>query len=93
MSNAGNIQPPVGYRNISNQYSIMTKIDKEHPQMREYARGKGWWDGKSQFNFAVVYSYMTPARIEEAGSRYHEGKMLLDRSNGQSIHCIDTEVM
>lgn len=53
--------------------------------MREYARGKGWWDGKSQFNFAVVYSYMTPARIEEAGSRYHEGKTLLDRNNGQLI--------
>lgn len=79
----------MGYRNISNQYGITTKIDKEHPQMREYARGKGWWDGKSQFNFAVVYSYMTPARIEEAGSRYHEGKTLLDRSNGQSIHCVD----
>lgn len=61
--------------------------------MREYARSKGWWDGKSQFNFAAVYSYMTPAKIEEAGSRYHEGKTLLDRSNGQPLHCVDTEVM
>lgn len=60
--------------------------------MREYARSKGWWDGKSQFNFAAVYSYMTPARIEEAGSRYHEGKSLLDKSNGQTLLCADTEV-
>ncbi|XP_028991684.1 secernin-3 isoform X1 [Betta splendens] len=71
-----------GYRNISNQYSITTKIDKEHPGMREYAQSKGWWDGKSQFNFATVYSYATTARMEAAGSRYCEGKKLLKKSNG-----------
>lgn len=72
-----------GYRNISNQYGIRTKIDKEHPGMREYARSKGWWDGETQFNFATVYSFMTTARIEEAGNRYCEGKKLLKKSNGQ----------
>ncbi|XP_071330974.1 secernin-3 [Trachinotus anak] len=71
-----------GYRNISNQYGITTKIDKEHPEMREYARSKGWWDGKSEFNFATVYSFMTTARIEASGSRYCEGKALLEKSNG-----------
>lgn len=71
-----------GYRNISNQYGITTKIDKEHPEMREYARTKGWWDGKCQFNFATVYSYLTTARIEAAGNRYCEGKTLLEKSNG-----------
>nr|XP_046260108.1 secernin-3 [Scatophagus argus] len=71
-----------GYRNISNQYSITTKIDKEHPEMRGYAQSKGWWDGKTQFNFATVYSFMTTARIEEAGNRYCEGKKLLEKSNG-----------
>ncbi|XP_069558699.1 secernin-3 [Brachyistius frenatus] len=71
-----------GYRNISNQYGITTKIDKEHPQMREYARSKGWWDGKTQFNFATVYSFMTTARIEASSSRYCEGKKLLEKSNG-----------
>ncbi|KAJ0005649.1 hypothetical protein NQD34_015543 [Periophthalmus magnuspinnatus] len=71
-----------GYRNISNQYGITTKIDREHPEMRDYARSKGWWDGKSQFNFATVYSYLTTARIEASGSRYCEGKMLLEKSNG-----------
>ncbi|XP_076603011.1 secernin-3 [Chaetodon auriga] len=72
-----------GHRNISNQYGITTKIDKEHPEMREYARSKGWWDGKSQFNFATVYSFITTARIEAAGSRYCEGKKLMEKSNGQ----------
>ncbi|KAM8748922.1 secernin-3 [Acanthopagrus schlegelii] len=78
-----------GYRNISNQYGITTKIDKEHPGMREYARSKGWWDGETQFNFATVYSFMTTARIEEAGNRYCEGKKLLEKSNGH----ITAEVM
>ncbi|XP_056244456.1 secernin-3 [Seriola aureovittata] len=71
-----------GYRNISNQYGIKTKIDKEHPEMREYARSKGWWDGETEFNFATVYSFMTTARIEASGSRYCEGKALLEKSNG-----------
>ncbi|XP_062287190.1 secernin-3 [Scomber scombrus] len=71
-----------GYRNISNQYSITTKIDKEHPGMREYAQSQGWWDGKTQFNFATAYSFMTTARIDASGSRYCEGKKLLEKSNG-----------
>ncbi|KAI3355801.1 hypothetical protein L3Q82_004367 [Scortum barcoo] len=71
-----------GYRNISNQYSITTKIDKAHPEMKEYARDKGWWDGQTPFNFATVFSFMTTARIEASGSRYCEGKKLLEKSNG-----------
>lgn len=71
-----------GYRNISNQYGITTKIDKEHPKMREYAQSKGWWDGQTEFNFATVYSFMTTARIEASGSRYCEGKQLLEKSDG-----------
>uniref|UniRef100_A0A2I4AN05 Secernin-3 isoform X2 n=1 Tax=Austrofundulus limnaeus TaxID=52670 RepID=A0A2I4AN05_AUSLI len=71
-----------GYRNISNQYGITTKIDKEHPEMRAYAQSKGWWDGKTEFNFAAVYSYLTTARIESAGSRYCDGKKLLEKRNG-----------
>ncbi|XP_029936144.1 secernin-3 [Myripristis murdjan] len=71
-----------GYRNISNQYGITTKIDKEHPGMREYAKSQGWWDGQAQFNFAEVYSFLTTGRIEASGSRYCEGKNLLEKSNG-----------
>ncbi|XP_061647924.1 secernin-3 isoform X1 [Phyllopteryx taeniolatus] len=71
-----------GYRNISNEYNITTKIDREHPDLRKYAQRKGWWDGKVQFNFAAVYSYMNTGRIEASGSRYCEGKKLLQKSNG-----------
>uniref|UniRef100_A0A3P8Z4K2 Secernin 3 n=1 Tax=Esox lucius TaxID=8010 RepID=A0A3P8Z4K2_ESOLU len=71
-----------GYRNISNQYSITTKIDKEHPGMREYAKSQGWWDGKAPFSFAETYSFMDTARIEASGSRFCEGRKLLERSKG-----------
>ncbi|CAJ1079409.1 secernin-3 [Xyrichtys novacula] len=71
-----------GHRNISNEYDITTKIDKEHPEMREYAKHKGWWDGKAQFNFARVYSYATPGRIGASGSRYCEGKKMLRKNDG-----------
>ncbi|XP_037344423.2 secernin-3 [Pungitius pungitius] len=71
-----------GHRNISNQYSITTKIDKEHPEMREYARGQGWWDGATPFNFSTAFSFTTTARIEASGSRYCEGKKLLEENNG-----------
>ncbi|KAJ8352050.1 hypothetical protein SKAU_G00235260 [Synaphobranchus kaupii] len=72
-----------GYRNISNQYSITTKIDREHPEMREYARSRGWWDEKDQFNFARVYSYMNTATIEASSRRYCEGRKMLEKSKGQ----------
>ncbi|KAG9341000.1 hypothetical protein JZ751_020195 [Albula glossodonta] len=71
-----------GCRNISNQYSITTMIDREHPKMREYAKSQGWWDGKAQFNFAAVYSYMNTARIDASGSRYCEGRKLMEKSKG-----------
>ncbi|KAM6955611.1 secernin-3 [Lycodopsis pacificus] len=71
-----------GHRNISNQYGITTKIDKEHPEMREYARSQGWWDGETPFNFSTVYSFTTTARMEASGSRYCEGKKLLEKSKG-----------
>uniref|UniRef100_A0A3Q2YWG0 Secernin 3 n=1 Tax=Hippocampus comes TaxID=109280 RepID=A0A3Q2YWG0_HIPCM len=71
-----------GYRNISNEYNITTKIDREHPDLRKYAQRKNWWNGKSQFNFAAVYSYKNTSRIEASGSRYCEGKKLLQKSHG-----------
>ncbi|KAF7668752.1 hypothetical protein LDENG_00284170 [Lucifuga dentata] len=71
-----------GHRNISNEYGITTKIDKEHAGMREYAQSKGWWDGKSQFNFTAVFSWVSTASIDDAGSRYCEGKNLLEKHNG-----------
>ncbi|MBN3300292.1 SCRN3 protein, partial [Amia calva] len=71
-----------GPRNISNQFSITTRIDKEHPELREYARSKGWWDSKREFNFAGVFSYMNTARIDASGSRYCKGRKLLEKNKG-----------
>ena len=75
-----------GFRNISNEYSITTRMDREHPKLREYAQSKGWWDGVSEFNFAKAYSYMTTARIEASDSRYCEGKKMMEKSNGEFMY-------
>ncbi|XP_016411548.1 secernin-3-like [Sinocyclocheilus rhinocerous] len=71
-----------GYRNISNEYSITTKIDREHPELRTNAEKQRWWNGKAEFNFAKVYSYSSTARIQAAGRRYCEGRKLLQKSEG-----------
>ncbi|KAM4626628.1 secernin-3 isoform 1-T2 [Discoglossus pictus] len=71
-----------GIRNISNNLSITTKIDREHPGMREHAKYKGWWDGKRQFNFAEEYSYFNPSRSSSSGDRFSEGFKLLRKNKG-----------
>ncbi|XP_072556922.1 secernin-3-like isoform X3 [Paramormyrops kingsleyae] len=82
-----------GHRNISNLYSITTKIDKEHPEMRQYAKSRGWWDGKSEFNFAEVYSYENTARIESARARYCAGHRMLEQSNADVTGHVTAETM
>ncbi|XP_072332424.1 secernin-3 isoform X1 [Scyliorhinus torazame] len=71
-----------GVRNISNQLSITTKINKEHPEMRSYAKSQGWWDGKIEFNFTAVYSYQDSAKMTETGNRYCTGLQLLNKHKG-----------
>ncbi|XP_019409221.1 PREDICTED: secernin-3 [Crocodylus porosus] len=71
-----------GVRNISNQLSITTKIDREHPEMRAYAKSKGWWDGEKEFDFAAVYSYVNTARMTMSRGRYCEGYKLLNKHKG-----------
>ncbi|XP_066431922.1 secernin-3 isoform X2 [Eleutherodactylus coqui] len=71
-----------GIKNISNNLSITTKIDREHPAMREYAKTKGWWDGRREFNFAAVYSYFNPSRSSSSGDRFCEGYKLLRKHKG-----------
>lgn len=72
-----------GIKNISNNLSITTKIDREHPRMKEYAKTKGWWDGKKEFNFAAVYSYFNPSRSSSSGDRFCEGYKLLRKHKGE----------
>lgn len=71
-----------GVRNISNQLSITTKIDREHPDMRSYAKQKGWWDGKKEFDFAATYSYLDTAKMMTSPGRYCEGYKLLNKHKG-----------
>ncbi|XP_074926210.1 secernin-3 isoform X1 [Chelonoidis abingdonii] len=71
-----------GVRNISNQLSVTTKIDREHPKMRDYAKSKGWWDGEKEFDFAAVYSYVNTARMTTSRGRYCEGYKLLNKHKG-----------
>lgn len=71
-----------GVRNISNQLSITTKIDREHPDMRNYAKQKGWWDGKKEFDFAATYSYLDTAKMMTSSGRYCEGYKLLNKHKG-----------
>ncbi|XP_040297797.1 secernin-3 isoform X1 [Bufo bufo] len=71
-----------GIKNISNNLSITSKIDREHPAMREYARTKGWWGGRKEFNFAAVYSYFNPSRSSSSGDRFCEGYKLLRKYKG-----------
>ncbi|XP_062044024.1 secernin-3 isoform X2 [Lepus europaeus] len=71
-----------GVRNISNQLSITTKINREHPDMKNYAKQKSWWDGKKEFDFAAVYSYLDTAKMMTSSSRYCEGYKLLNQHKG-----------
>ncbi|XP_072817289.1 secernin-3 isoform X2 [Vicugna pacos] len=71
-----------GVRNISNQLSITTKIDQEHPDVRNYAKQKGWWDGKKEFDFAAAYSYLDTAKMMISPGRYCEGYKLLNKHKG-----------
>ncbi|XP_053123048.1 secernin-3 [Hemicordylus capensis] len=72
-----------GVRNISNQLSITTKIDREHPAIRSYARSQGWWDGQKEFDFAATFSYVNTARMTTTRGRYCEGYKLLNKHSGR----------
>ncbi|XP_023786732.1 secernin-3 [Cyanistes caeruleus] len=82
-----------GVRNISNQLSITTKIDREHPELKEYAKSNGWWDGEKEFDFAAVYSYVNTARMTTSGGRYCEGYKLLNKHKGSITSEIMMEIL
>ncbi|XP_066483981.1 secernin-1 [Tiliqua scincoides] len=45
-----------GIKCICNQFSLTSKIDMEHPELRSYAESQGWWTADAEFNFAQVFS-------------------------------------
>ncbi|XP_072435293.1 secernin-3 isoform X1 [Chiloscyllium punctatum] len=69
-------------RNISNQLSITTKINKEHPELRSYAKDQGWWDGKTEFDFTAVYSHQDTTQMNETDNRHCTGLQLLNKHKG-----------
>ncbi|KAJ8788566.1 hypothetical protein J1605_005297 [Eschrichtius robustus] len=81
-----------GVRNISNQLSITTKIDREHPDMRSYAKQKGWWDGKKEFDFAATYSYLDTAKMMISPGRYCEGYKLLNKHKDEKSAIMNLHV-
>nr|CAD7201233.1 unnamed protein product [Timema douglasi] len=63
-----------GYRNISNNLTIGTKIDKCSRNLQETAKKNGFWDGQGDFHFTRVYS--KPIDLIE-GKRQKCGRDLL----------------
>jgi secernin len=50
--------------------------------MRSYAKQKGWWNGKKEFDFAATYSYLNTAKMMTSSGRYCEGYKLLNKHKG-----------
>ncbi|XP_062893216.1 secernin-2-like isoform X2 [Mobula hypostoma] len=72
-----------GAKNISNQLTITTEINEEHPDLRNYAQSQKWWDGEGDFNFSQVFSPTNPpVRMEAAKARYSGGQELLRKQEG-----------
>ncbi|XP_072105946.1 secernin-2-like isoform X2 [Mobula birostris] len=72
-----------GAKNISNQLTITTEINEEHPDLRNYAQSQKWWDGEGDFNFSQVFSLTNPpVRMEAAKARYSGGQELLRKQEG-----------
>jgi len=44
-------------RNISNGLTIRTSFDLSSKGLKEYAKQKGYWDGREPFDFAACFSY------------------------------------
>lgn len=66
-----------GYRNISNDLSIRTKIDLMSDGLMEKAVTLGFWDGVTPFDFSAVFG--TSSADEDEDRRFSEGKKLLGK--------------
>ncbi|CAG0924194.1 unnamed protein product, partial [Notodromas monacha] len=65
-----------GYRNISNDLTITTKIDASSPELEKQAREEGLWSSDEPFNFRKAFACGS-GDIECGDSRYVAGKTLL----------------
>lgn len=71
-----------GVRNISNELSIGTKIDRSSPNLAEEAKKLGLYkDEMAPFNFAKVFSESGKCLESQMSFRYRHGlRMLRDLS-------------
>ena len=77
-----------GYRNISNDMSITTTIDRCSVSLKETALSKGWWDGSSVFNWSSIIQ--GGAGNDDPRSRYACGRRLLaEKSRGGKFNVKD----
>nr|KAG5698746.1 hypothetical protein BaRGS_032165 [Batillaria attramentaria] len=77
------IESPEGVRNISNELSICTKIDRSSPNLVEEAKKLGLYsDDSGPFNFAKVFSDSGKYLESQMSFRYRHGlKMLRELSS------------
>lgn len=66
-----------GYRNISNVYSIQTKIDFHSKNLFDEAKSTGKWDGSSELNFAAVFGSSSDGTVSKGDGRFAAGRSLL----------------
>lgn len=67
-----------GYRNISNDLSIRTKIDLMSHGLKEKAVELGFWDGVTPFDFSAVFGTNSSLDDDDDG-RFTEGRKLLKK--------------
>ncbi|MFZ0888187.1 MAG: C69 family dipeptidase [Candidatus Binataceae bacterium] len=63
---------------VSNRIST-TNYDLASPDVREYARSQGWWDGRGAFDFAASYSQEEHPTTFSARGRLRRSRELLAR--------------
>lgn len=75
-----------GFRNISNTYSIQTKIDFHSSNLFNAAKSTGKWDGSSQLNFAAVFGTSSDGTVSKGDGRFSSGRSLLKKyTQGKSF--------
>lgn len=78
-----------GFRNISNTYTIQTKIDFHSNNLFDAAKSTGKWDGSSELNFAAVFGSSSDGTVSKGDGRFAAGKSLLKKySQGNSFDVI-----
>ncbi|XP_037046239.1 secernin-3-like [Bradysia coprophila] len=82
-----------GYRNISNVYSIQTKIDFHSKNLFDEAKATGKWNGSTDLNFAAVFGSSNDGTVSKGDGRYAAGKALLQNHTSDKKFNLDSMTM